>query len=538
MSEAESQPGDVESEASASAFEPDDAEEQSDEWEEDDVVAVQPVRKANRRLAKVHRTDITAVRSNPGVPPKRKSVTSSIDLGQAEQASGEASKKPRISATPTGLRTGWNAPTSSTTPLAPKGKHSQATGSAALLPTQRLATTAPSLSTTPRPTKSAAPTSVRQASSLRELASQYQPAHRSNNAQNTPARDAEHIDYSGLNEYGGLQDEDDSAEAAAASTQSAAKWKLKALDSEPSMSEEDTFPEDTMTEVAHVPARTVTNMVRVSHRPPGLTAQNRRRWTTNDLDEIIRQRFTHVFIPLTRTSMSRMPPWHSMSIDERQTLFDRVFPSFAHPIEMNDMNSRITEWQSKFAAAALTVLDNHFVKTGMAQPEVRATWCREQLGTSVAAMKAPFMWETWDSGKKKGCFQGELVLKTFGIVHIPVIQAVPQELRATEGDSEGRPCGALILAVLAVERALSIWLTGTRVIQSGAPGHFSADNWGDRTVVLRGVAKSSTKVAKLFERAQKMSCERWIAIIDAARAHYRRHKAIPSGISREVCNHL
>ncbi|KAI0822923.1 hypothetical protein BC628DRAFT_1325960, partial [Trametes gibbosa] len=330
-------------------------------------------------------------------------------------------------------------------------------------------------------------------------------------------------EFCGLNEYGGLQDEDDTAEAAALGQHATTSWKIKSLDSDILTSEEDAFPEDKMTAVKHVEAHEI---VRVTHRAGGQSNQSRHRWTTNDLDELIRPRFTQVFIPLTRTSMSQLPPWHGMSIDERQDLFDRVFPNSAHRIETNDMNSRITEWQSKFAAAALTILDSHFIKTGLVELEARATWCREQLGSSVASMKAPFMWETWDNGKKKGCFQGDLVLKTFGLVHIPVIQAVPHELRDAEGSSDLRPCGALILAVLAVERALTIWLSGARVIQTGQAGHFSADNWGDKIVVSRGVAKTSSKVANLFARAQKMSCDRWIAILDAARAHYRRHKAI------------
>ncbi|KAH9849166.1 hypothetical protein C2E23DRAFT_841135 [Lenzites betulinus] len=229
--------------------------------------------------------------------------------------------------------------------------------------------------------------------------------------------------------------------------------------------------------------------------------------------------------------MSRLQPWHSLSLDERQALFQRVFPDHNHVIEANDivftlMNSRITEWQSKFAMAALNVLEAHFLKAGMAEAEVRGAWCRLQLGTNVAALKAPFLWRTWNDGKKQGCLQGELILKTFGVVHIPVLQAVPFALRDEEGNADLRPSGALILAALAVERALNIWLSGSRIILSGQPGYFSADNWGDKVVVSHGVAKSSKKVANMFARAQKLSCESWIAILDAARAHHHRHKVV------------
>ncbi|KAH9851017.1 hypothetical protein C2E23DRAFT_886775 [Lenzites betulinus] len=540
MSEIESLPGDIESDTSASVFEPDHAEELSDDkWDEDDnVVAVQPV-KGNKRPTKIHHTDITAVRTDAG--PKRKYVTSSKDFENANHASGYSSKKLKTSATPTGLRTGpWNVSTSSPTPRTLKGK--APAKAQVLCSTQNQAPATFPTTVTPRQPKTVGPPSVRKTSSLPQ-SSKFEPSQKADHV-NAMQYEGHQAEFCGLNEYGGLQDEDNTAEAAALGQHTTTSWKIKSLDSDISTSEEDAFvslnltyfisftddaqPEDKMTAVKHVEAHEI---VRVTHRAGGQSNQSCHRWTTNDLDELIRPRFTQVFIPLTRISMSQLPPWHGMSIDERQDLFDRVFPNSAHHIETNDvvyslMNSRITEWQSKFAAAALTILDSHFIKTGLVEPEARATWCRKQLGSSVASMKAPFMWETWDNGKKKGCFQGELVLKTFGLVHIPVIQAVPHELRDVEGSSDLHPCGALILAVLAVERALTIWLSGAQVIQTGQAGHFSADNWGDKIVVSCGVAKTSSKVANLFARAQKMSCDRWIAILDAARAHCRRHKAI------------
>ncbi|KAH9854455.1 hypothetical protein C2E23DRAFT_726617 [Lenzites betulinus] len=523
MSEPEehSQADDGESEASVSLFEPDEAEQESDEGYSagEEVVPVQPAKKVNRRLPKVRRTDITAARSDSALAQKRKSVTSSANIDNVDQELAHTSKKPKVAATPTGLRTGWQTSSSYTTPS--KGK---APAAASRLPTPRHAATGKSSRGSDTPvSRSHCSTRPQLLTHLCHLSlSRLQPTQTLANTV-TAQTDTADTESGGLNDYGGLQDEDDTAEADAIAPVLTNAWKIPGLDSQPNSSDlEDAFPEDKMTEVAHV----TTSILRVNHRPAGQTVPSRHRWNTSDLDPEMRQRFTHSFIPLTRTTMSTLPPWYCMSIEERQGLFDRVFPSANHIIEINDMNNRITEWQGKFAAAALTILEVHFVKAGMAEPEVRATWCSEQLGTNVAAMKAPFLWQTWDNGKKKGCFQGELVLKTFGVVHVPVLQALPQALREAEGHSELRPTGALILAVLAVERALTLWLSGTRVIQPGSPGYFSADNWGDKTVVSRGVAKTSNKVANLFARAQKLSCERWLAILDSARDHHRRHKAI------------
>lgn len=78
-------------------------------------------------------------------------------------------------------------------------------------------------------------------------------------------------------------------------------------------------------------------VVGVNHRPAGQNSSNRNRFTTADLDVKIRHRFTHEFIPLTRTMMSTLLPWYSMTTDERQALFDRVFPAYGHDIEVNDI---------------------------------------------------------------------------------------------------------------------------------------------------------------------------------------------------------
>ncbi|EIW55427.1 uncharacterized protein TRAVEDRAFT_51548 [Trametes versicolor FP-101664 SS1] len=450
-----------------------------------------------------------AARSDRGAAPKRKSVTSSITTENVDSGNLKASKKPKVAATLTGLRAGWDTPNKSNL----KGK---STARSIPTPTPRKLATTPvaSARTTPasRTAESARKPAAPKPTNVGTTKFAPEPVDADAGA-DTAAADA-----GGLNDYGGLQDEDDTVEAAAVAPVPAATWQIQGLQSESSDSDDD-FPADNLTHVAHVPA----NIVGIVHRPTGQSGANRRRWNTSDLEPEIRHRFTHELIPLTRATMSTLLPWYSLTTDERQALFNRVFPTYDHVIEMNN---RITEWQGKFAAAALHVLEAHFVKAGMAEPEVRATFCRIQLGTHVAAMKAPFLWRVWEDGKKKGCLQGEFVLGTFGLVHIPVLQAVPLALRQGEGESDLRPSGALILAALAVECALNVWLTGQRIIPQGHAGHFSADNWGDKTVVSRGVAKSSTKVANMFARAKSLSFEHWITILDVARDRYRLHKAV------------
>ncbi|KAH9886282.1 hypothetical protein C8Q73DRAFT_658547, partial [Cubamyces lactineus] len=330
----------------------------------------------------------------------------------------------------------------------------------------------------------------------------------------------------GLDEYdGGLRDESDIDECATLPYSTPITWRDDQADSDdPTLT---IVQVDNLTRVEHVAVDTAAS---IPERPRGVPngSNGRVRWTTNDLDASMRRQFQHELIPLTRVHLSTLPPWHTLTLGERQDLFMRVFPRSAHVVQENDTNSRVTEWHGKFASAALVVLNNHFIKERMLEPEQRIRYVEEQLGTSVAAMKAPFMWRKWrNDGKKQGSFGSHLILKTFGVVHIPVVESVPLELRDLNGSEDIRPCGALILATLAVERALRVWSTGHKVIAMGQPGYFSSDNWNDRPVIVssKGTVKAVTKVAELFKRAQNLEETRWCELIDDARKFFHEHKS-------------
>ncbi|KAI0349507.1 hypothetical protein OH77DRAFT_1432016 [Trametes cingulata] len=165
------------------------------------------------------------------------------------------------------------------------------------------------------------------------------------------------------------------------------------------------------------------------------------RWTTKDLPAAIRPRFKSHLIPLTCVFLSTCLPWHALEDAERQHLHDYVFPDSDYIMENNDAifclvcschtNDRVTEWHGKFVSVAMLVLKNHFVTAGKLQAEARRSYIDKLLGTSMAAMKAPFLWREWrENGKKEGRFEGELVMRTLGIVQIPVLMSLPVELRS------------------------------------------------------------------------------------------------------------
>ncbi|KAI9067438.1 hypothetical protein FKP32DRAFT_1683858 [Trametes sanguinea] len=84
---------------------------------------------------------------------------------------------------------------------------------------------------------------------------------------------------------------------------------------------------------------------------------------------------------------------------------------------------------------------------------------------------------------------------------------------------------ALYGAVVLIERALRCWETGVKIVPDGTPGHFSADNWGDKTILVEGVAKSQAKVKKLMEKASELGDKDWEYILETGRRHLKYQKA-------------
>ena len=93
---------------------------------------------------------------------------------------------------------------------------------------------------------------------------------------------------------------------------------------------------DNLTRVEHVAVDTAAS---IPERPRGVPSgsSSRVRWTTNDLDASMHRQFQHELIPLTRVHLSTLPPWHALSLGERQELFMRVFPHSAHVVQENDV---------------------------------------------------------------------------------------------------------------------------------------------------------------------------------------------------------
>ncbi|OCH90189.1 hypothetical protein OBBRIDRAFT_835187 [Obba rivulosa] len=128
----------------------------------------------------------------------------------------------------------------------------------------------------------------------------------------------------------------------------------------------------------------------------------------------------------------------------------------------------------------------------------------------------PYLWREWrkDGAVRAGKFQSELILWTF-LTHLNVLVSI----LASITPSDKRSVGALILSILAVERALNMWTTGECKVPLGSLGHFSIDYWNDRTEYKNGEYKSNKKASRYFKAVDSLKDQDWDGIFKGARVY-------------------
>ncbi|KAG6806362.1 hypothetical protein H0H92_011593, partial [Tricholoma furcatifolium] len=117
-----------------------------------------------------------------------------------------------------------------------------------------------------------------------------------------------------------------------------------------------------------------------------------------------------------------------------------------------------------------------------------------------------------------GFCQNKLIIETFAHAHLANITKLPE---ATD-PIDTLPVGALILSLQAVEHALKEYSTGERVIMKNYQGHFSAENYGDKTITETGPDGRSHKVYKpwasrYITTIRKFDTQTWEDILTTAK---------------------
>ncbi|OCH85298.1 hypothetical protein OBBRIDRAFT_839067 [Obba rivulosa] len=305
--------------------------------------------------------------------------------------------------------------------------------------------------------------------------------------------------------FGGLEDEDESAEQAA---QPKARPSLTSL--------------------------TVIRLGVAYAKPPRGSRKDgknvRVRWMTAHIPDEQRDEFSLSFVPLARELAGTRGPWDSLTVSDVQRVYDRVYPD--HPYQVTDKdvfhtlaNYRVSDWRSMFSATALDsvkklIEDNEEDGTIKDVDDISYA-IKHLLGDGKTRM--PFCWKQCDDERKAGRFQHFLILYTLSS-HFTTLFAIPDHFRK----SKDFPKGALILSVLVVERALNVWRSGMLVIPPKSAGHFSEQNWGDHVEHRDGRAVMNRKTSKFIPVVDKLREADWGKILSGAHEWFiERTKKIP-----------
>ncbi|PSR77013.1 hypothetical protein PHLCEN_2v8112 [Hermanssonia centrifuga] len=240
--------------------------------------------------------------------------------------------------------------------------------------------------------------------------------------------------------------------------------------------------------------------------------------------------FRDDLVPDARRLAGILPAFASPSLEEIQQLMDKYFPAYKDQytvkegdIFYNLILARLREHRSGFGSAGLEgmqiMLDQMAVKLRHQGHDDN----EHALGYQVSFISGnpkskykerPFCWKKWgDGAAKSGRFQSDLVLYVF---HWHLQQTQTPHVYSVEE----QPYGALVMSILAVERALLYYRSGTRKVPSGSEGWFSKDNFGDRWAFdpATGRNRRITPASELDKYVCKLSEEDWAAIVEGAEA--------------------
>ncbi|KAF8875364.1 hypothetical protein BD779DRAFT_1678266 [Infundibulicybe gibba] len=250
------------------------------------------------------------------------------------------------------------------------------------------------------------------------------------------------------------------------------------------------------------------------HRPPTQkqVRDGAKKWTLTHLPPNTSYLFTSALTPLTREAAGCLEPWATLSVDDVQSLVNRVFKVGTFSVVKGEvwyglLNYRINNWRNGFATAACEAVQALINNNPEALGTLDKIAYYVKWALKIEGQTAPFHWKNWGEGKcKKGCpglFQTPLIIQTFAEVHFAGLEDLTDPI-------DDKPVGALLLSVQAVERTLGFWSTGAFVADTSTGSHFSADNWGipwsDRKP--RDLAVHTEHWEDIFQEARELLAER------------------------------
>ncbi|KAI0070095.1 hypothetical protein K474DRAFT_1713629 [Panus rudis PR-1116 ss-1] len=209
--------------------------------------------------------------------------------------------------------------------------------------------------------------------------------------------------------------------------------------------------------------------------------EQKSKWTTMHIPESMRALFSSKMIPRARALAGSNALWGPFLVAHTQAIYDKTYQqSPGHPtsytvtnqdVYHSVVNYRVSDWRNKIAFYAMTGLEPMFEENtaGAGQEpddehpipfdEAARKECIKETVLfllSDGKKEVPYHWGVWGE-KKKGTFQGELILHTFANAHLSVFKALgPQDTFLKELQVANPPIGALILSIQAVCVHLSV----------------------------------------------------------------------------------
>ncbi|KAF5343606.1 hypothetical protein D9758_015431 [Tetrapyrgos nigripes] len=225
-----------------------------------------------------------------------------------------------------------------------------------------------------------------------------------------------------------------------------------------------------------------------------------------DFPSNVRKAFSDYFAPALLEFVGCIKAWTSPESGEMANLWMSCTPDDVHqgweklngPHALLEAlaNDKITSWRNKFGTTAITVLEEIFRREGVVTAETRQAYVEQQLEGDQKTKNFYFLHTAVVDGKteRAGPFQSEIIARTFA-EHLKATKSISYEDRIPD-----KPVGALVLSILAVQRALTLYSTGEKVMQ-GAQSHFSQKVRGDKVVNIEGQSKkykTTSSVHDLF----------------------------------------
>ncbi|PPQ80674.1 hypothetical protein CVT24_011009 [Panaeolus cyanescens] len=309
------------------------------------------------------------------------------------------------------------------------------------------------------------------------------------------------------------------------------------------------------------------SMVKVTHRnltPVVLSKKQQhggdKKWSLKHLPGVgTGDKFKSVLVPLAKVKVAASAnPWMSLSVEEVQELVNAVFPDEEFTVEDDDVwcgliSYRLSNWRNAFATHAQEAVQHLINAELAADKDLDIAKLVEEYTTPHGSPYAttPYMWREWildpDTGKitKRGRLQNRLVLFALAHAHFIEFDEIPDPSKL---QPEEWPCGALVLAIQAVQHAFTFWTSGEFVKPSGPASHFSSENYGDSYSVKtlpsgQEVRMRVPKASLLFWPARALTAEQWEDIYKdikvtleylSNRRRRRRSRSVSSAPSSDI----